>query len=275
MDHSVSKLPSGVVAHTWHTTNPRAIVILQHGFGEYAERYVEQFSEFIPNLTNLSFEVRALDMWGHGRSPGTRGVTHVSKAVQDHILLRRQASADNPSLPIFLFGHSLGGLVTAGSIVTDPLHITGVVLTSPALPGELPQVACRVIGAVAALVPASSIPLKKAGQYGLSRRPEVVAEAEADGMKTKRQIPFLVAATALDTMQTVREGYDRWVVPTLVLHGAADLYIDPARSRDLVDAIASKDKTLKLYEAGYHELLHDLDGADALMQVLQWLEERS
>jgi acylglycerol lipase len=85
----------------------------------------------------------------------------------------------------------------------------------------------------------------------------------------------LVPATALDSMQTVREGYDRWVVPTLVLHGAADLYIDPARSRDLVDAIASKDKTLNLYEAGYHELLHDLDGADALMRVLQWLEEHS
>jgi acylglycerol lipase len=94
-------------------------------------------------------------------------------------------------------------------------------------------------------------------------------------MKTKRQIPFLVAAIALDTMQTISEGYDRWVVPTLVLHWDADFYIETARSRDLVDAIASKDKTLKIYEGGYHELLHDLDCADPLMQVLQWLKERS
>lgn len=76
-------------------------------------------------------------------------------------------------------------------------------------------------------------------------------------------------------MQTVREGYDRWVVPTLVLHGDADFYIEPARSRDLVNGIASKDKTLKIYEGEYHELLNSLDCADALMQVLQWLKERS
>jgi acylglycerol lipase len=275
MDHSVSKLPSGTVVHTWHTTTPRAVVIIQHGFSEYAERYVDQYGELVPKLTKQRFEVRALDMWGHGRSPGTRGVTHVGKAVQDHVLLRQQSSRDNPNLPIFLFGHSLGGLVTAGSIVADPSHITGVVLTGPALPKELPWIARYVIGVLAALFPTTSIPLKRAPRSGLSRIPEVLAEAEVDERMTQRQIPFLLAATAIDTMQTVREAYDRWVVPTLVLHGNADTSADPAGSKSLVDAIASKDKTLKLYEAGCHELLHDLDGADAMKQVLQWLEEHS
>lgn len=275
MDHRTGNLPSGTVVHIWPTTSPRAVVILQHGFGEYAERYVNHHNSLILNLTKLRFEVRALDMWGHGRSPGTRGVTDISKAVQDHVLLRHQTTRDNPSLPIFLFGHSLGGLVTAGSVVADNSHITGVVLIGPALPAELPKIARCAVGIVAKLLPTASISSKGAPQSGLSRIPEVIANAEADAMLTRRGIPFMLAATALNTMRSVRAGYNRWTVPTLVLHGTADLYTEPMGSDRLVNAIASKDKTLKLFEGGHHELLHDLEGHEALTQVLQWLDSHS
>lgn len=269
LDHDTSTLPSGTTVHTWRIPSPRAIIVLQHGFGEYAERYVDGYHNLVRRVNELGFEVRALDMWGHGQSPGVRGVTHVQKAVNDHVKVREEAVKEG--LPIFLFGHSLGGLVTAGSVVASPGNIKGVVLTSPALPEPLPSLGQSAIGAAAAWMPTVSIPKPRMPITDLSRLPEQQRIAEVDPWLLKRQVPFLIAATALQTVQTISKGYDKWVVPTLVLHGTADTYCDPKGSAILVNGIASGDKTLRLFEGGFHELLNDVEGDEALKLILEWL----
>ena len=47
MTHAVRSLPSGAVVHSWTAASPRAVVVLQHGFGEYAERYLDQFAGLV------------------------------------------------------------------------------------------------------------------------------------------------------------------------------------------------------------------------------------
>ena len=123
-------LGSGAVMHSWSVAAPRGVVVLQHGFAEYAERYQEQ-PALIPQLGAAGFDVIALDLWGHGRSPGRRGVTNVRLAVDDHLEVRRRAALGG--VPVLLVGHSLGGLVTACSVRASPVELSGVVLLSPAL----------------------------------------------------------------------------------------------------------------------------------------------
>lgn len=272
IDHVTSNLPSGVVLHTWSVKCPRGIVILQHGYGEHAERYVDGYCELIPQLGKHGFEIRAFDMWGHGHSPGVRGATDVRKAIRDHLEMRRDATREG--LPVFLFGNSLGALVTAGSVVTDPSLVDGVILTSPPFPGQVSRLVRWVLATAVTIMPNTSLPTSRSPPSALSRRPEMLQLAAADPLMVKRQIPFLLAATALDTAQIIERGLDSWQVPTLVMHGTADKSADPAGSKHFIEVLGSADKTLRLFDGGLHELLNDLDRGEALQQILVWLDFR-
>lgn len=76
---------------------------------EHAGRYVEHYNRLVPRLVERAFEVRAFDLAGHGLSPGVRGVTDIGRMADVHLAARRMLAGR----PLFLFGHSLGGLVTA------------------------------------------------------------------------------------------------------------------------------------------------------------------
>ncbi|KAF2627683.1 alpha/beta-hydrolase [Macroventuria anomochaeta] len=276
LKHGTITLSSGSISHVWHTQKApaRAIVVLQHGFCEYAERYIDSHHSFIRELSTAGYAVYALDMWGHGRSPGTRGVTHIGKAVQDHVELRKLAGKDK--LPIILFGHSLGGLVTAGSATMDPENIKGVIMTGPALPDLLPSIARAAVGVLARSMPTVSVPMPGAGLDGLTRDKEEIKRFTSDPLVPQRQIPFLIAVTALDIMQKVNSGLKEWEVPTLVIHGTADTYTELKGSEKFVNGISSEDKTFRKYEDGRHELLHDPPCADeVLREIMEWIEKHT
>jgi acylglycerol lipase len=273
LDHATTNLPSGIVAHIWRPKQDtsHAVVILQHGYCEYAQRYVTSHHNVVKHLIAAGYIVYAMDLWGHGDSPGTRGIVHLSKAVQDHLELRKLVSAQNPELPIILFGHSLGGLVTSGSTVANHEYVKGVVLTGPAFPAPLPYLGRLALGAAARVMPKTSIP-GKANVEGLTRDSEEIQKYWDDPSCHKDPISFLLAATALDAMQDVTKGAAKWTVPTLILHGNVDAYCDWKESVKFVESIASEDKELGTYDEGRHELLHDLEGDAVLHRILEWIE---
>lgn len=118
-----------IAGYRWEAPEPRGIVLLQHGFGEYAERYVTSYARFIPRLMHAGLSVYAFDLPGHGRSPGPRVVLDSEVAVDVH-LAARAALREQP-LPVLLFGHSLGGLVTAASAGRDPQGLAGSCFPAP------------------------------------------------------------------------------------------------------------------------------------------------
>ncbi|MER5325921.1 alpha/beta hydrolase [Streptosporangium roseum] len=265
-------LKSGAVMHTWTTGSPCGVVVLQHGFGEYAERYAAQHARLVPHLLEAGFEVRALDLWGHGRSPGRRAVTSVRLAVGDHLAVRQAAA--QPGLPTVLLGHSLGALVTAGSALAAPEGLAGVVLLSPSLPRE-PALVRRTLGAVASVAPWAPLPRRRSPVGALSRIPSVGQRASADPLMFDGQVTMLTAATALDTAERLRAGLADWRVPTLLVHGTADTYTDPAAGRAFADAIASPDKAVHLIEGAYHELLNDSCADQVLGLILRWMGDHT
>jgi acylglycerol lipase len=270
IDHVTNNLQSGVVLHTWRVKHPRCIVILQHGYGEHAERYVDGHCELIQHLNKRGFEIRALDLWGHGHSPGIRGATDVAKAIRDHLELRRDAKREG--LPLFLLGNSLGALVTAGSVVADPSMVDGVVLMSPPFPGQVSSLVRSVLATAATILPNTSLPTSRSPPSALSRQPDMLLPTETDPLMVKRQIPFLLATTALDTGQAIEKGLKDWHVPTLIMHGTADKAANPAGSKHFIEVIGSSDKTLRLFDSGLHELLNDIDREEALQEILTWFD---
>jgi alpha-beta hydrolase superfamily lysophospholipase len=261
---------TGVEGYVWDAPRPRAVLLLQHGFGEYAERYVRRYNQLIPRLLDIGISVHAFDLEGHGRSPGRRAVTEVERAVSDHLAARRKLAAR--SLPVFLFGHSLGGIVTATSVVRDPRRIEGVILSSAALYVRsiaLTRAFARLISRVA-----PALPLVRLAPTGISRDPEEVRAFMADPLVFHGRMPAGLAASILLTAHDNWPRYSGWQLPTLAIHGTADTFTDPEGSRRLISTIGAPDKTLHLVDGGYHELLNDT-GRDATLEVvLSWLQRR-
>jgi len=262
----------GLSGYAWRAPNARANVLLTHGFAEYAERYVARYHALVPKLNALGFDVYGWDMRGHGRSPGARGVADLHGAVADLNAARRTLSAQNK--PLFLFGHSLGGLVTAASVAEDAQGVAGVVLSAPALSITAPAHLRAIAGLVAAFAPGARLapPLEA---EGLSRIPEEVAAYKSDPMVSDPRVPAKTGATAIAIAEQAWGRYPKWTTPVLVLHGEQDRATDPEGSKRFAALVKATDMTLVLYPEGRHELLNDLERDAAMEVILGWLGERA
>lgn len=261
----------GVSGYQWRAPEARASLLLQHGFAEYAERYVTRYSQLIPKLNALGLDVYAFDARGHGRSPGERGVADLKQTVADHRAAR--ALLVQQGKPVFLFGHSLGGLVTAASVAEDQDNVAGVVLSAPALLISAPAHLRAIAGIVATFAPgarlAPPLPVE-----GLSRIPDEIAAYQGDPMVSDPRVPARTGATAIAVAEQAWTRYPQWRTPVLVLHGGADTATDPEGSKRFFGLIASSDKQLEFYPEGRHELLNDLERDKALEATLSWLRTR-
>jgi alpha-beta hydrolase superfamily lysophospholipase len=262
---------TGLKGYAWHAAEPRAAVLMSHGYAEHALRYVAHYSCLVPHLVAAGISVYALDMRGHGGSPGRRGGVDVSEEVRAHGAARRALSATGR--PLFLFGHSLGGLVTAASVARDPRGVAGVVLSSPALLVPSGAALRRVTRLLARLMPALGVRTPEPPE-GLSRLPEEVAAFAADPMIYRGRIQAILAASTLAVSHESWSRYPGWDLPTLLFHGTADRFTDPEGSERFAATIRSPDKQFIRVPEGRHELLND-EGREALLEtVLAWLRQR-
>jgi len=261
---------TGVAGYCWPAQTPRAVLLLQHGLSEYAERYVNEYHALIPTLQARGVSVYAIDLEGHGRSPGRRAATDVQTSVRHHRAAR--AALNSVALPMFCFGHSLGGLVTATSVLEAPAGVRGVVLSSAALWIEAPAWQRWLAPWVGAVLP--HCPVGQLDPGGISRDPARVQAMLDDPMKYHGKLQAGMAASILASSAANWSRYPSWTTPVLAIHGTADRYTACEGSRRFIEVVAADDKTLWLVEGGYHELLNDRGAPAALAEVLGWIEAR-
>ena len=262
---------TGVTGYVWRAPKPRAVLLLQPAWGDYAQRHVSGGSWLIPQLLSRGITVYAFDMWGNGRSPGARGATDIRRAVSDHLTARR-ALRDQP-LPIFVLGHSVGGLVTVTSALDDQTGLHGMILLAPTLEWGVGGF-MRLVARVGSFV-APSLPVPGPGGDEQTRDPEARRRMNADSLMNHGPISWISASTGLTLSRVNRARYHELRVPILVLHGSADRAPDPSGSRDFIGLVASPDKALSIIPDGLHALLDDSAGADVVQLILSWLDRRS
>ncbi|HSA56436.1 MAG TPA: alpha/beta fold hydrolase [Gemmatimonadaceae bacterium] len=262
---------TGVTGYVWHARNPRAVLLLQTGWGDYAQRYVNQGSRLIPHLLDRGISVYAFDMWGSGRSPGKRGATHVGAWVADHRTARRKLR-DQP-LPVFVLGHSVGGLVTVTSVLGDQTALHGMILLAPTLDWGLSGFMRLVARAGAFVVPTLPVP-GTGGWDDVTRAPEAQRRLNADPLMYHGGLSWVTAGSGVTLSRENWARYRELRVPVLVLHGGADRAPDPSGSREFVALVTSPDKTLSIIEGGLHALLDDTAGPEVLQKILTWLDQR-
>ena len=264
---------TGVAGFVWTAPNPRAVVLIEHGWGDYSQRYVRQVSRLVPQLLARGISVYAIDMWGNGRSPGKRGVTDIAAAIDDHLAARR--TLRQQSLPVFVLGHSVGGLVTATSVVRDQTDVAGMLLIAPTLKWGISD-ALRIVGRVGAfVVPSFAVPGPASDPADQSRDAGFIERITHDPLYYSGKISWLSAGTGAATAHENWKAYRRITIPVLVVNGSADSVTPPDGNRAFIDSLGSRDKTLIVVEGGRHSLLDDPPSdAEALQAILTWLDRQ-
>lgn len=246
---------------------PIGVVCLVHGLGEHSGRYTHVARRF----TDAGFAMFAMDLRGHGSSGGTRGDLRVDDAMKDIAELLADAMDEYPGVPVFLYGHSLGGLLGMTYVVRHRPQIAGMVASAPALDTELREQRAKFFMAnlLGNMMPGISIPTGLDAS-GVSRDPEVVAKYLADPLVHEQGSLGLAKQTfaAMDAMMTQTS----FPAPLLIIHGLADTLTVPAASKRFVEQ-ASGDITLLEYPEMFHEPHNEPEQDDVLTEVLTWMDE--
>jgi alpha-beta hydrolase superfamily lysophospholipase len=250
----------------------RAAIAMVHGLGEHAGRYAALHDA----LVGAGFAIGAADLRGFGRSPGGRG--HIDRwddYRHDTAAIVALAGSLAPGRPLFLFGHSMGGLIVLDYALERPAGLAGVVASGPALVPAgvrrpMLEMASRLLSVLA---PRRTIELGL-DPSGLSTDASVVADYLADPLVHGR-VSMRWGAEILRRMAVTRERAPAFGLPLLLMHGALDPINALEGSRAFHAACGHPDRILKCYARSRHEVHHDVDRAAFQRDLLRWLRERS
>jgi acylglycerol lipase len=246
----------------------RATVVSVHGYGEHCGRYQNPVQE----LHARGFEVFTFDYRGHGQAGGRRGhIDHFAEYLDDVDRALELARARGPR-PLFLLGHSLGGLIAARYVIERGKDLTGLVLSSPfmGLKAKLPALKLAIGRKASKWMP--RLTLKNDLDLGALSRDPAVGEAYARDRFVHRVATARWFTETTTAQERCLKEAAAITLPVLVYAGDSDAIADPDATRAVYERIASKDKTLKMYAGGYHELMNDTGKADVLKALGEWLE---
>ena len=251
---------------------PRAVLIVVHGLRDHSSRY----GELAEHMVGQGFAVHAFDLRGHGRSEGVR--VHID-SFEEYLLdlgtFLERVRQREPGKPVFLLGHSMGGAIVTLFTLEKKPDIQGMVLSAPALkPGaDVSKALVATTKVVGGILP--NLKVLELDPKQFSRDPEVVKENQTDPLIFQEGGPARTASRLLSALNTISERMEEVTTPMLVMHGTADTVTDPEGSKALVQRAQSTDKTLKLYDGLFHDLLHEPEKAQVTADVVQWLVERA
>jgi alpha-beta hydrolase superfamily lysophospholipase len=248
---------------------PRAVTVLIHGFNAHSGYMAWPAEQFAAD----GFAAYALDLRGRGKSEGERFyVEQFSDYLGDVDKLVEITRAENPGLPVYVLGHSAGGVIASSYVFEHQDKIAGLICESFALDVGLPDAAALLIKGISHITPHLHLYTLKNEIF--SRDPEAVAAMNNDPLIANEKQPAETAAEMIKAAERLRENMPRFTVPVFIIHGTADKATRYQGSQYFYDNVGSKDKTLKLYEGHYHDLLNDIDKEIVMADILAWVNER-
>ncbi|MGH4010041.1 MAG: lysophospholipase [Pseudonocardiaceae bacterium] len=252
------------------STRVRAVIVIVHGLGEHSGRYAHVGNR----LAASGFAAYAADYRGHGRSDGRRAnIERMALIVADLSCFVRFAAERHPRLPVFMVGHSVGGLISLQYATEPGTLLDGLVLSAPAVQVMVGSaLARRLAGTLSALVPDLRVATLDA-DHKISRDPEVIRAYREDPLVYRGRIKARTGAEILMTMEGLPPRLPGLSVPLLILHGTGDLICDPTGSTMVHDRVSSPDKTVRHYRDLYHEVFNEPERDEVLTDLLHWLDQ--
>lgn len=254
--------------------NEKARMVIVHGLGEHSGRYLALGA----HLSGLGFSLWIPDLRGHGKSGGDRGhVDAFDDYTRDVREILDQARAGKPAeTPLFLLGHSMGGLVAILVALEHQEMIDGLVLSSPALGVAVPLPAIKKIAVtcLARLFPRMGIK-NELDPQNVSRDPEIVKQYIADPLVHDR----VSTNWFIEFLGAIEKAFDRAAdlqVPILVQAAGEDRLVNTHAVEAFFEKLTMPDRKLKVFSDLYHEIYNETepDREKVITALTTWLTDR-
>lgn len=256
-----------IFTRTWlPEENARGVIVIVHGFNSHSGYYQWVADQFIA----LNYAVYALDLEGHGKSEGERFyVQSIYDYVNDVDQLVDIAKATHQGLPIFMLGHSAGGVVACLYTLEHQSKINGLICESFAYQVPAPDFALAILKGLSHVAPhLHTIKLKN---EDFSRDPAIVEFMNNDPLIAHESQPTKTMEQLVIADERLKKEFAHISLPVLILHGTKDNAAKYSGSQFFYDNVGSSDKTLKLYDGHYHDLLNDLDKERVMADIQEWV----
>ena len=248
---------------------PKAILLVVHGLAEHSGRYMNVVNFLVPS----GYAVYGIDHIGHGKSDGKRVYVKrfqdYTKTLKNYFDMIREWQ---PEKPIFLIGHSMGGLISAAYLLEHQDELSGAVLSGPGIkvPDNISQAIIFVGKILSIITPKAG--LIQLDAEGVSRDLAVVDAYVNDPLVYTGKITARLGAELLKAMQYVTDQAPKIRLPIMIVQGSDDKLVDPSGAQLLYDLVSSKDKTIKIYNGFYHEVFNEPEHEQVLNDVKTWIE---
>lgn len=260
---------TGITLHSWPVAGAKAVVVLQHGFnahGAHMQWPAEQ-------LNAAGYACYGVDLRGRGTSDGPRFyIERFDDYLADLQLAFDRARTDHPDLPIFLIGHSAGGVIATSYALKHQAQLAGLVCHSFAFRVPAPRFALNLLQWIGGFLPRLGVLKLKNADF--SRDPAHVAMMDADPLIANETQPARTVGELWAADKRLEVSFGAFSMPILIVHGTSDHATLPEGSRFFFDRAGSSDKTLKLYEGHYHDLLADTGKEVVMRDILDWVAAR-
>ena len=245
----------------------RGAVMLVPGFNSHSGYY----EGVAATLTAHGFDAYAIDLRGRGQSDGERFfVDTFDDYVSDVGVLAAAVKTRAGGRPIFLLGHSAGGIVACLYAIEHQASLAGLICESFAFRLPAPDFALAALKGLSHLAPHAHVLHLKNQDF--SRDPAVVARMDADPLIAHETQPTKTVAEMVRADERLEQAFPQVRLPLLIIHGTADRATRPEGSQTFFDRAGSPDKTLKLYEGAFHDPLNDLNRDAVIADIVSWLE---
>jgi alpha-beta hydrolase superfamily lysophospholipase len=253
---------------SWRPSGPvRAVLAIVPGFNSHSGHYQWAAAQF----TAMGLAVYAVDLRGRGKSTGPRfHVEHFDDYLADVQSLLDVARAREPGLPVFLLGHSAGGVIASAYTLGHQDELAGLICESYAFQVPAPDAVLSLVRWLSGPFP--TLRVLKLPNKEFSRIPEVVSALNGDPLIANEKQTALTVAQMLVGIDRLKRGFPTLRLPVLIAHGTADKVTVPAGSQVFEDNAGSADKTLLLYKDHAHDLLNDVGREGVVRDFKQWIE---
>jgi len=253
----------------WRPATPRAVVAICHGFNSHSGMYGWCGQQFAQH----GLATWALDLRGRGRSEGERFYVESFEDYADDLRrLIHHATASEPGLPVFLLGHSAGGITSCLYALEHQARLAGLICEDFAFEVPAPDLALSVLKGISHLTPhAHALALRN---EDFSRDPQIVSAMNEDPLIAHEKQPFATMAALVRADERLRRSFAQITLPVLIIHGSADKAARPSGSQHFHEQVGSTDRTLKLYQGRYHDPLNDLGRETVLADIVDWVAGR-
>lgn len=252
----------------------RGLVFLCHGFGEHLGWYDGLAGELCEDGL-LAF---GHDHQGHGQSEGRRAfVESVDEYVADVLRHCVEVKATHPGLPMFLYGHSMGGMISVHTVLHNSAFFKGLILEGPLIipdPNEVTPTKLLLGRLISPLLPEMQMGRIRVEQ--VTSDTEVQTRLTGDKLRWTGGVKLGLGMAFLRCLESIHQHMRSVSLPLLILHGDNDSLCQPAGSHLLAREASSKDKKIKIYPGASHHLILEekLIRDEVMRDIKTWILDR-